>query len=200
MANFTKKAIIQAFEEMLKEKSFGKITVSALVKRCGISSNTFYYHFNNIYDLLETWFEEKKDLFIASATPDDTWVSLLKQFLTALKNNPQIVYHISNDISREQIEFYVFVSVKKYFYETFEKLLPTDQLNKNLITGLAELSCYCFIGIVMDFIWGRMKGDIDTIVNRMSWIVDAIQEYAVKHPERFLNSNENSMLPEEGFS
>lgn len=57
MANHTKRIIMQTFEEMLDEMPFGKITVSALVERCDISSNTFYYHFKDIYDLLEVWLD-----------------------------------------------------------------------------------------------------------------------------------------------
>ena len=44
MALYTQKAILRAFGEMLEEMPFDKITVTALVKRCDISSNTFYYH------------------------------------------------------------------------------------------------------------------------------------------------------------
>lgn len=55
MANYTQRAIIQTFQDMLKEMPFDKITVSAIVARCDISSNTFYYHYHDIYDLLDTW-------------------------------------------------------------------------------------------------------------------------------------------------
>ena len=51
MALYTQKAILRAFGEMLEEMPFDKITVTALVKRCDISSNTFYYHYRDIYDL-----------------------------------------------------------------------------------------------------------------------------------------------------
>ena len=59
MANYTHKAILQTFDEMLMEMPFEKITVSALVARCEISSNTFYYHFQDIYDLLDEWMDEQ---------------------------------------------------------------------------------------------------------------------------------------------
>ncbi len=52
MANFTQKAILATFQEMLETTPFDKITVAALTRRCGISHNTFYYHFQDIYDLL----------------------------------------------------------------------------------------------------------------------------------------------------
>ena len=53
MALYTKKLIMSTFQEMLEELSFDKITVSALVKRAGISPNTFYYHYQDIYALLD---------------------------------------------------------------------------------------------------------------------------------------------------
>ena len=55
MALLTQKAILMTFEEMLEEMPFDKITVSALVRRCGVSSNTFYYHYQDIYDFLDVW-------------------------------------------------------------------------------------------------------------------------------------------------
>lgn len=59
MALLTQRAILSTFEEMLEEMPFDKITVSALVKRCGVSANTFYYHYQDIYALLDAWLTKK---------------------------------------------------------------------------------------------------------------------------------------------
>ena len=56
MALSTNHLIMSAFQEMLEEMPFDRITVSALVKRAGVSSNTFYYHYRDIYELLDVWF------------------------------------------------------------------------------------------------------------------------------------------------
>ena len=50
MANYTEKAIFRAFEELLEEKPFDKITVSAIVSKSEVSANTFYYHFQDTAD------------------------------------------------------------------------------------------------------------------------------------------------------
>ena len=55
MSRYTEKLIMQTFGEMLDEMPFDKITVSALTRRSDISHNTFYYHYSDIYDLLEVW-------------------------------------------------------------------------------------------------------------------------------------------------
>ena len=44
MALYTQKAILRTFQQMLEEMPFDKITVSALVRRCEISSNTYSSH------------------------------------------------------------------------------------------------------------------------------------------------------------
>ena len=47
MSMLTMKTIMQTFSEMIEEMPFDKITVLALVKRCEINHNTFYYHFQD---------------------------------------------------------------------------------------------------------------------------------------------------------
>ena len=49
----TKKAIIEAFQQILEETPINKITVKSIVERCGINRNTFYYYFEGIPELVE---------------------------------------------------------------------------------------------------------------------------------------------------
>ena len=53
MANDTKKLIYYTFIDLLHTKPFDKITVRDIVEACEINRNTFYYHYTDIYDLLE---------------------------------------------------------------------------------------------------------------------------------------------------
>ena len=48
MSQFTKKAIVETFLELLKEHSLDKITVKDIVEKCGINRNTFYYYYQDI--------------------------------------------------------------------------------------------------------------------------------------------------------
>lgn len=49
----TKKAIAYTFKDLLKEKPFNKITVNDIANKCDINRQTFYYHFQDIRDLIE---------------------------------------------------------------------------------------------------------------------------------------------------
>ena len=49
----TKEALAKAFAELLEKRSIDKVTVKDIVAACGVNRQTFYYHFRDIYDLME---------------------------------------------------------------------------------------------------------------------------------------------------
>ena len=51
-SNLTKKAIALSAKELTKEKPYDKISISDIADRCGIKRQTFYYHFQDKYELL----------------------------------------------------------------------------------------------------------------------------------------------------
>ena len=87
MANYTEKAIFRAFEELLEEKPFDKITVSAIVSKSEVSANTF----QDIYDLLDKWLDRKKNQSFAMTQLTGSWTDRLKVLLHAMQENPKLV-------------------------------------------------------------------------------------------------------------
>ena len=55
----TKRTLAGALKRAMKQKPFQKITVSELIADCGVNRKTFYYHFEDIYDLLRWMLEEE---------------------------------------------------------------------------------------------------------------------------------------------
>ena len=67
MATFTRKAIMQTFLHILKNKPLDRITVKDICEQCEINRNTFYYYFKDIYDVLEAIFEDEVRLVMDEA-------------------------------------------------------------------------------------------------------------------------------------
>ena len=61
MSMKTKLALANALKAAMKTKKLSKITVSELICACDINRKTFYYHFQDIYDLLK-WTLERETL------------------------------------------------------------------------------------------------------------------------------------------
>ena len=62
----TKIKMANALKEQVGTKPFSKITVGDIISTCEINRNTFYYHFENIYDLLYWTYEQEIQNIITS--------------------------------------------------------------------------------------------------------------------------------------
>ena len=58
----TKQAIAESLKHLLLKKPITKITINDITEDCHISRMTFYYHFNDIYDLVEWVCEVQRHL------------------------------------------------------------------------------------------------------------------------------------------
>lgn len=187
MANYTQKAILNVFEEMLNQMPFDKITVSALVAKCEISSNTFYYHYRDIYDLLETWLLTKKNQLAGETCPAEKWPDRIKRLLHKMQDHPKLVYHIWHSLSRERLERFVFHSVETFFYEDVKKQCRNTGIPDETIRDISNFLCYSFLGFVLKFLWEKMEPDVDVSVDRLSSIfsdvIDDVTKKLTKTPQ-----------------
>lgn len=181
MAQFTQKAIIQTFVSMLEEIPFDRITVSALVARCGISSNTFYYHFQNIYDLLNAWLEEEKEKYMSGLSRCECWQDIVKSLLYDMKSHKAIVNHVFNSLSRDSIEKYVFESSDQTIYRLVTQATPDRNLPEEELRDIVDFCRYAFLGFFLKFIWGHMDFDVEKSVDRLGVLFEGFIRQAVQN-------------------
>ena len=168
MSKYTQKAILYTFRDMLETTPFDKITVSALVSKCEISSNTFYYHFRDIYDLLDTWLLLWKEKYVDRMEQDGNWQDTVKSLLRDMKAHSNIVYHLSDSLSRERIERSIFESTDHTFYKLVCRETAEVDIPEEILRNVAEYNTYAFLGFFLKFLWNRMTDDIDEMIDQIS--------------------------------
>ena len=100
MASSTKKALADALKKMMALKPIDRITVNDLVETCGVSRQTFYYHFNDVYDLLEWVFEEDANANLPSEVVYDNWQNDVIMWFKYLYENSSFALNVYNSNSR----------------------------------------------------------------------------------------------------
>ena len=53
MSDITKNALAASLKKLLNRKTLNKITVKDITDDCGVNRQTFYYHFHDVYELVE---------------------------------------------------------------------------------------------------------------------------------------------------
>lgn len=135
MSMLTMKTIMQTFSEMIEEMPFDKITVLALVKRCEINHNTFYYHFQDLYELLDKWIQYEIDKLVKALEDPTDLKAEMKAVFQACKEYPKIINHILSSLSKEQLEYHFFIktedSISKYIKSSWKMQENIFQTNKS---------------------------------------------------------------------
>ena len=65
----TKALISETFREMVRQKGIDKVTVKSLIDACQISRQTFYYHFQDIMEVIQWSMEQAAQNNLSRITP-----------------------------------------------------------------------------------------------------------------------------------
>ena len=104
MAQFTKYALENSLKKLLAQKPLNKITVSDITEDCGINRMTFYYHFKDIYDLVEWACLEDAKKALEGKKTAETWQQGFVQIFQAVRENKPFILNVYRCVSREMAE------------------------------------------------------------------------------------------------
>ena len=107
MANITKLALEAALKKELLTKPLDKITINELAEDCGISRMAFYYHFKDIYDLVEWVCVEDGTRALQGKKTYENWQEGLCQIFEAVQENKPFIMNVYRCVDRQKIESYL---------------------------------------------------------------------------------------------
>ena len=100
MASSTKHVLADALKQMMEVKPIAKITVKDLVEICNVNRQTFYYHFDDVYDLLEWVFEEYANRVLPKEVIYEQWQDDVLIFFKYLNDNASFAMNVYHSDSR----------------------------------------------------------------------------------------------------
>ena len=108
MSQVTKRALEASLKNLLLKKPLSKITINDITEDCGINRMTFYYHFKDIYDLIEWSCIEDAKKALEGKKTYETWQQGFLQIFEAVQENRPFILNVYRSVSREQVEIYLY--------------------------------------------------------------------------------------------
>lgn len=171
MSQVTKRALEASLKNLLLKKPLDKITIQDITDDCGINRMTFYYHFKDIYDLIEWSCVEDAAKALNGKKTYDTWQQGFLQIFEAVLENKPFIMNVYHSVSREQVELYLY----KLTYDLLISVINEKSVQKNVSEEdkafIADFYKYAFVGIMLDWIKKDMKEEPQGIITRLSVLV-----------------------------
>lgn len=171
MSQVTKRALEQSLKNLLLKKPLTKITVGDITDDCGINRMTFYYHFKDIYDLVEWSCLEDAKRALDEKKTYDTWQQGLLQIFKAVQENKPFILNVYRCVHREQVEKYLQPLVDQLLLNVINEEAVGITVRDEDKQFIAQVYSYMFIGLMLDWIKDDMREDPQQIVEKLSKLI-----------------------------
>jgi AcrR family transcriptional regulator len=153
----TRRLLMQAFEELLQEKSISSISVQDIAERATVNRATFYAHFEDKYAFLDSWMREEFQQVLASKLPapsamrvDSLRVLILAVFDFLAR------FHSRCKQSDRQLEPMFETAMQQELYElllAWLKQLPSSGLRRETLEITSQVMSWTIFGPAVQ--WSR---------------------------------------------
>ncbi len=178
MSDITKRAMSAALKNLLKEKKLNKITVQDIADECGINRQTFYYHFQDIYDLVEWTCIEDTEKVLKENRTYDTWQEGFLSVFDLAKKDKTFIDNIYRSVSLEMLEQYLYRLVYPLLKNVVDEKANGQTVREENKKYIADFYKYAFVGVLLEWIRNDMAESPGQIVDRVSRIVGGAIENA----------------------
>lgn len=180
MRQNTKLMFAKSLMNLLYRKPLSRITVTDITANCGLNRMTFYYHFNDLYDLLSFAFDYSTNKALEKVDNTDIR-EILYSVLNGLEKEKVMIFNIYSSLGYEFLLVYFYRVVDRIIRDILKKknegysLSPSDE---DLIVNFYN---YAISGIIIDWVKHGMSQDKEALIKKLNWVIEGTMKVAIKN-------------------
>lgn len=167
-----KALIAGSFYDLTQKKPVDKITVKDLVESCGISRQTFYYHFQDILEVIEWTTEQAIQVSLEASLKAETPEEAMGVLIRATAREYRLIQKMLNSQKREFVDRLLVESVEKYLVGILR--YKAADLTVNYADTEIALSFYAhaIVGVLLKY-GGQQDLDPDRLAAQLCRLLPA---------------------------
>lgn len=182
--NYTKNLIKEEFIKLLNKKSLHNITVTEIAKQCKIERKTFYYHYENLPQLVKEIFDDELEDVIKEFNETLSWE---ESFISAAKfilENKKVVKHMYESDYKIELEKYIF-SISGEIMRKYVRRVAKDTKAQEIDIKLIAYFYQCALSSsLVEWVATDMKTDPKLVTRRLGKLMDGNILESLKRSEK----------------
>lgn len=179
MSQMTKLALANSLKKLLMCKPLNKITIADITSDCGVNRMTFYYHFQDIYDLVDWILEKDAERVLEEHQSYDSLQDAFVTVLQQVRQNRTLVLNLYRALQRDQIEQYLYRLMDPIMHDFALREgegLTVPEQDKQFVLDFYKCA---FVGLVLEWICRDMKDEPEQLAYRMNVMVHGELRHAL---------------------
>ena len=171
----TKLQLAAALKILMAQKSMDKITIAELTSLCNIRRQSFYYHFEDIYDLLRWMIENEAISLLKQQEGALLWKEGLLQLFRYLEENRTVCLCALKSVGRGHLRRFFEADIYAIIHRTIEQLTENIGVHSNLDSFVdVEMLTHFYVVALAGMIESWLLGEIDRTPEQLIQFVDVI--------------------------
>lgn len=178
----TKRKLAGALKELMNTMPFDKITVSDITEKCYIHRQTFYYHFQDRYELLDWLIYDELLSPLMDDFNLDTMYDKFYDMFTTMSNDKKFYQNAIKINSDDLNRFISSIAIKQLIevMKNIKKSIGIENTYNNSDESTAEFFGYGISGVTIAWVQKGMKETPREMVERIEHIVGVCKELMLR--------------------
>ncbi|MBE5791131.1 MAG: TetR family transcriptional regulator [Clostridiales bacterium] len=169
----TKKTLAASLKKLMMHKPLGKISISELITDCGVNRKTFYYHFQDIYDLLK-WILEQEAIEVVKGF--DLLVNPEEALLFAIgyvDENKHIINCAYDAMGREEMKRFFFTDFYGVVQSIVQNILQEQKLcvSDHFVSFIITFYTEALAGMLINYFQEKEQFDRQELVDDLIFML-----------------------------
>ena len=171
----TKQALAAALKELMAQKPIENITIHDLTEHCGIRRQTFYYHFEDVYDLLRWMFQEEGIALLEQQKGALLWQEGLLQLFRYIEENRAVCLCALKSVGRKELKRFFEADIHAIIYRTGEQLgNEVGAIQAGVTKDDVDLLTHFYVLACVGLLESWLLGEIDRTPEELIAFLDRI--------------------------
>lgn len=191
MTNLTKHALADALKELLNTRTLDQLTIQDVADAASVSRKTFYYHFHDIYDLVEWMMVEEWKANIQQGDDPKQWLRNVASTISYTMENRKWVMNIYQSMQHDQLASILSKVTQPQVERSFDTIVagrPVDAGDRRFVL---DIFTYGITALIMSWIGDGMRGDAEFLQDRLMRLFNNSLELLA---ERCVSDKENDII------
>ena len=171
MSDITKQALAQALKNLMNTTPLAKITVNNIVKVCNLNRRTFYYHFQDIYALLEWIFKNEVGNVMEENITYKTWQEGFLRIFYYLSENRKMVFNTYYSIGRDKLETHLYSAVYNLVLNVVDEITVGTEVPEKEKEFVVNFYKVALVGLLLEWIRKNMIENPEQIIDNLNKII-----------------------------
>lgn len=179
MPNRTKEMLAESLMKLLARRTLDKITIQDIVDDCGYNRQTFYYHFHDIYDLIDWIFAAQTQELIEKCRACGSLDVGVEAVIAYMRENRRLILNILRSVNGEKLLDNLYRSAQSIVLSALENHPGVQELSAEYRELVAEAFKYALAGLLIDWMRAGIPEDLVNKVRTMKAMYIGALEYAL---------------------